>query len=200
MAVFIGRKWFFIILCLRISRLEVCQDVASLIHTSDRGRRSWKPFSNFYSYKSSAHQIQILNFASSKIDLTIATESVHWLFPDARENQHSAMKRVILRLILFALTVPLLAEGKPKTKWNKWKNKWKKNKQRDGAKSNEIRVSSLNLCQDRSCCSESECIIPSGETWLLDASMNVGALIVRGKLMWDVNEDNLSLRFDRIFY
>ena len=110
------------------------------------------------------------------------------------------MTRVILRLILFALTVPLIAGGKQKAKWNKWKKKWKKNNQSRVPKNNDILVSSLNFCQDGSCCPESECIVPSGETWVLDTSVNVGALIVRGKLMWDVNVDNLSLRFKHILF
>jgi len=40
-------------------------------------------------------------------------------------------------------------------------------------------------CQNESiCCPDTECIIPSNETWVLDSNMDVGTLTIEGKLQW----------------
>ena len=43
------------------------------------------------------------------------------------------------------------------------------------------------------CTTDDECIIPTGDEWLLDADMNVGQLTVNGKITWDTSVDGLRL-------
>lgn len=53
-----------------------------------------------------------------------------------------------------------------------------------------------SLCASNGiCCPESECTIPEDEDWRLDTDMDVGTLIVHGKLSWDINTPNIELRY-----
>ena len=41
---------------------------------------------------------------------------------------------------------------------------------------------------------DADCVIPAGEKWLLDASLQVETLTIYGTLEWDRSKDNLELR------
>mmetsp|Transcript_35303 Transcript_35303/g.94015 ORF Transcript_35303/g.94015 Transcript_35303/m.94015 type:complete len:1048 (-) Transcript_35303:226-3369(-) len=43
-------------------------------------------------------------------------------------------------------------------------------------------------------CSSGPCVVPAGETWILDRSMTVDTLTVSGTLRWDTSVDGLELR------
>jgi len=44
------------------------------------------------------------------------------------------------------------------------------------------------------CTPGGHCVVPAGETWVLDASMSVATLTIKGTLSWDVSKDGLELR------
>lgn len=44
------------------------------------------------------------------------------------------------------------------------------------------------------CALGSHCVIPSGETWLVDSSAHFETLTIEGTLEWDITKDNLQLR------
>eukprot|EP00440_Ansanella_granifera_P037063 gb/GFBE01040220.1/.p1 GENE.gb/GFBE01040220.1/~~gb/GFBE01040220.1/.p1 ORF type:complete len:1500 (+),score=225.46 gb/GFBE01040220.1/:1-4500(+) len=44
------------------------------------------------------------------------------------------------------------------------------------------------------CAAGSHCVVPAGETWLLDSSVQFETLTIRGTLEWDTGKDNLELR------
>ena len=41
---------------------------------------------------------------------------------------------------------------------------------------------------------DSECVVPAGEHWLLDADMDVATLTVQGTLTWDKTKSGITLR------
>ena len=45
-----------------------------------------------------------------------------------------------------------------------------------------------------SCQGQPHCVVPEGETWVLDASLAVETLTIHGTLRWDVSRANLELR------
>ena len=49
------------------------------------------------------------------------------------------------------------------------------------------------LWSEVGCGSGSECVIPKGETWVLDQNADVDTLTVRGHFLWDTTRDNLRL-------
>ena len=61
------------------------------------------------------------------------------------------------------------------------------------AKVSEAQVTfvSVNGCQ-------AQCVIPEGEKWLLDASLQVETLTIHGTLEWDLTKQNLELRANYI--
>ena len=44
------------------------------------------------------------------------------------------------------------------------------------------------------CGTDSECVIPAGEKWCLDADMDVATLTIRGSLIWDTSIAGITLR------
>ena len=47
----------------------------------------------------------------------------------------------------------------------------------------------MDMCQN-----DSECVIPTGEIWCLDADMDVATLTIRGSLIWDTSISGITLR------
>ena len=44
------------------------------------------------------------------------------------------------------------------------------------------------------CETDSECVIPAGEKWCLDADMDVATLTIHGSLIWDTSIAGITLR------
>jgi len=44
------------------------------------------------------------------------------------------------------------------------------------------------------CASRGHCVVPAGETWVLDSSLDVETLTIKGTLTWDTSKDGLELR------
>ena len=44
------------------------------------------------------------------------------------------------------------------------------------------------------CPTDTECLIPAGETWCLDADMDVATLTIEGSLIWDTTIAGTKLR------